>query len=76
MKSGYNRTLAANGNPTGVPAHCDPDSLLDYCYHAEPADVGRTGVRSFSATSAGALYNDPSGAAIACPVPAATAFLE
>ena len=76
VKSGYNRTLAANGTPTSVPAHCDPDSLLDYCYHAEPADVGRTGVRSFSATSAGAIYNDPSGAAIACPVPAATAFLE
>ena len=76
VKSGYNRTLAPNGTPTSVPDHCDPDSLLDYCYHAEPADVGRTGVRSFSATSAGAIYNDPSGAAIACPVPAATAFLE
>ena len=76
VKSGYNRTLAPNGTPTAVPPHCDPDSLLDYCYHSEPADVGRTGVRSFSATSAGAIYNDPSGAAIACPVPAATAFLE
>lgn len=76
VKAGYNRTLAPNGTPTSVPDHCDPDSLLDYCYHSEPADVGRTGVRSFSATSAGAIYNDPSGAAIACPVPAATAFLE
>ena len=76
VKSGYNRTLAPNGTPTTVPDHCDPDSLLDYCYHAEPADVGRTGVRSFSTTSAGAIYNDPSGAAIACPVPAETAFLE
>ncbi len=76
VKSGYSRTLAANGAPTSVPDHCDPDSLLDYCYHAEPADVGRTGVRSFSATSAGALYTDPSGAAIACPVPGGTAFLE
>lgn len=76
VKTGYRRTLAANGTPTNRPAHCDPDSLLDYCYHSEPADVGRTGVRSFSATSAGAIYMDPSGAAIACPVPAATAFLE
>ena len=76
VKSGYNRTLAPNGTPTTVPDHCDPDSLLDYCYHSEPADVGRTGVRSFSTTSAGAIYNDPSGAAIACPVPAETAFLE
>ena len=76
VKAGYNRTLAPNGAPTSVPVHCDPDSLLDYCYHSEPADVGRTGVRSFSATSAGAMYNDPSGAAIACPVPAETAFLE
>ena len=76
VKSGYNRTLAANGSPTTVPPHCDPDSLLDYCYHSEPADVGRTGVRSFSANSAGGMYNDPSGTAIACPVPAGTAFLE
>lgn len=76
VKAGYNRTLTPNGTPTSVPDHCDPDSLLDYCYHSEPADVGRTGVRSFSATSAGAIYNDPSGAAIACPVPAETAFLE
>ena len=76
VKSGYNRSLTGNGAPTSVPDHCDPDSLLDYCYHTEPADVGRTGVRSFSATSAGALYNDPSGAAIACPVPGGTAFLE
>ena len=76
VKSGYSRTLAGNGSPTTVPDHCDPDSLLDYCYHAEPADVGRTGVRSFSATSAGALYTAPDGVAIACPVPAGTAFLE
>lgn len=76
VKSGYNRTLAENGSATSVPDHCDQQSLLDYCYHSEPVTVGRTGVRSFSATSAGAIYNDPSGAAIACPVPAATAFLE
>ena len=76
VKSGYNRTLTANGTPTSVPTHCDQESLLDYCYHSEPADVGRTGVRSFSATSSGGMYNDPSGAAIACPVPAGTAFLE
>lgn len=76
VKTGYTRTLAANGQATNTPAHCDPASLLDYCYHSEPADVGRTGVRSFSATSAGAIYMDPSGTAIACPVPAATAFLE
>lgn len=76
VKTGYTRTLAENGRATNTPGHCDPASLLDYCYHSEPADVGRTGVRSFSATSAGAIYMDPSGAAIACPVPAATAFLE
>ena len=76
VKAGYTRTLAPNGTPSAVPPHCDPDSLLDYCYHSEPADVGRTGVRSFAATSAGAIYNDPSGAPIACPVPAETAFLE
>lgn len=76
IKTGYSRTFTENGQATDPPAHCDQDSVLDYCYHSEPADVGRTGVRSFSATPAGAIYMDPSGAAIACPVPAATAFLE
>lgn len=76
IKTGYSRTFVANGAATDPPAHCDQTSLLDYCYHSEPADVGRTGVRSFSATPAGAIYMDPSGAAIACPVPGATAFLE
>lgn len=75
-KTGYSRNFAENGRATNPPGHCDPDSVLDYCYHSEPADVGRTGVRSFSATPAGAIYMEPSGAAIACPVPAATAFLE
>ena len=75
-KTGYNRTFAAGQQATNRPAHCDQNSVLDYCYHSEPADVGRTGVRSFSATPAGAIYMDPSGAAIACPVPGATAFLE
>lgn len=76
IKTGYTRTFAEIVRATNPPPHCDPDSVLDYCYHTEPADVGRTGVRSFSATPAGAIYMDPSGAAIACPVPGATAFLE
>lgn len=75
-KTGYNRTFAAGQQATNPPAHCDPNSVLDYCYHSEPADLGRTGVRSFSATPAGAIYMDPAGAVINCPVPAATAFLE
>lgn len=75
-KTGYNRTFAAGQQATNRPAHCDPGSVLDYCYHSEPADVGRTGVRSFSATPAGAIYMDPAGNPIACPVPGATAFLE
>lgn len=76
IKTGYSRTFVENGQATSPPAHCDPDSVLDYCYRSEPADVGRTGVRSFSATPAGAIYMDPAGNPINCPVPAATAFLE
>lgn len=76
IKTGYSRTFVANGAATDPPAHCDQTSLLDYCYRSEPADVGRTGVRSFSATPAGAIYMDPAGNPINCPVPAATAFLE
>ena len=42
----------------------------------EPASLGLTGARAFAGSATGALYVDPAGAQIACPIPAATAFLE
>ena len=54
-----------------------PTSVLDYCYTSTPESLGRTGVRSFSATGPGAVYGDDMWhpmmethrAAIPCPVP-------
>ena len=57
-------------------AQQDPQSVLDYCYASEASSPGLTGVRAFSGSGAGALYVDIPGTAIACPIPAATMFLE
>jgi prepilin-type N-terminal cleavage/methylation domain-containing protein len=75
-KSGYSRVWTAGQAPTNVSTNLDPNSVLDYCYDSSPASLGLTGARSFSGSGTGALYVDPTGAAIACPIPAATAFLE
>ena len=76
-KSGYDRTYIPNGNAANVQANlCDPASLLDYCYVSTPTTAGLTGVRSFLGGSAGAIFQDNAGAAIACPVPNGTDTLQ
>ena len=74
-KSGYLRNWTANG-AAPLSATVDPASQLDYCYDSAPASLGLTGARAFSGSGTGALYVDPTGAQIACPIPPATAFLE
>lgn len=75
-KSGYTRDYIPNGFPTTVSTLCDPASILDFCYTSTPSQVGLTGVRSFLGGSAGTIFQDSSGAPIACPVPMGTATLE
>ena len=75
-KSGYSRNWTGGAAPTNIATNLDPNSVLDYCYASTPASLGLTGARSFSGSGTGALYVDPTGAAIACPIPAATAFLS
>lgn len=76
-KSGYNRDYVPNGNAAGVDANlCDPNSILDFCYVSAPAQIGMTGVRGFLGGSAGAIFQDETGAAIPCPVPMGTNTLE
>ena len=76
IKSGYTRNWTAAGGPAPTGPNIAPGSQLDYCYDAQPANLGLTGARAFSGTGTGAIYLDPTGAQIACPVPAGTAFLE
>ena len=76
VKSGYTRVWTAGAVPAGIGPNLDPNSVVDYCYDSSPASLGLTGARAFSGSATGALYVDPSGTAIPCPVPAATAFLE
>ena len=65
-----------NGFPTTVSTLCDPASILDFCYQASPTQIGLTGVRSFMGGSSGTIFQDTTGAPIACPVPMGTATLE
>jgi prepilin-type N-terminal cleavage/methylation domain-containing protein len=76
-KSGYVRDYVTVGVAAGVNAAiCDPNSVLDYCYTSTPSQVGLTGVRAFLGSSAGTIFMDSTGAALACPVPAGTLTLE
>jgi len=76
VKSGYTRTWSAGQAPAAIAPQLDPNSVLDYCYDSAPASLGLTGARAFAGSGTGALYVDPAGAQIACPIPGATAFLE
>lgn len=75
-KSGYTRDYIPNGFPSSVSTLCDPASILDFCYQANPTQIGMTGVRSFMGGSAGTIFQDTTGAPIACPVPMGTNTLE
>ena len=70
-KSGYMRNYASAGAAGGVGTFCDPNSVIDYCYIAFPQSM-LTGVRSFSGGAAGAIFIDPSGAPLPCPMPPGT----
>jgi len=77
-KAGYSRDYpVSNVLASGAdPAICDAGSLLDYCYVAWPAQLGLSGVRSFLGAPAGAIFQDGTGAVIACPAPAGTTLLQ
>ena len=72
-KTGYTREYVTNGVAVGFdPGRCDPNSVVDYCYTSIPTSVGITGVRGFMGASAGTIFQDETGAKIACPAPAGT----
>jgi prepilin-type N-terminal cleavage/methylation domain-containing protein len=75
-KSGYDRVWTPGAVALNPAAQCDQMSVLDYCYSSTPTSLGLTGARAFSGSGTGALYVDPTGAQIPCPIPPATAFLE
>ncbi len=75
-KSGYTRTFQDGVLVKSPSANVDPKSLLDYCYHAVPTNLGLSGVRAFMGHASGAIYMDPAGKLVACPPVAASVFLE
>ena len=72
MKDGYQREWIAGVGvpPSSISSSASPTSVLDYCYTSTPKGWWTDGLRSFSGTATGALYPDPTGAPIACPLPA------
>ena len=76
VKTGYTRVFTPGPAPANISANLDPNSVLDFCYDSSPSNLGLTGARAFSGSGRGAIYVDPTGAQIPCPIPPATAFLE
>ncbi|MGH9321160.1 MAG: hypothetical protein ACRD21_17425 [Vicinamibacteria bacterium] len=72
LKSGYTRDYQSAGPAPVASPNCDPASIIDYCYISFPASPGMSGVRSFAGGSTGAMFMDPTGAPLACPVPLGT----
>ena len=75
-KSGYTRTFQAGASVANPSSVVDPNSLLDYCYHAVPANLGLSGVRAFMGAANGAIFMDPAGALLPCPPDGTASYLE
>jgi type IV pilus assembly protein PilA len=82
IKSGYSVSLAAGGASVLVTAAantCNASAaaaMSTYWAGAVPVTLGSTGQRSFASDSRGTIFFDNTGAPIANPIPAATAFLQ
>jgi len=76
-KSGYDRQWAPVGTPPTIDTtRCDPNSEVDYCYHATPTNQGLSGVRGFMGSATGAIYITQDGQLVACPADSTSLFLE
>jgi type IV pilus assembly protein PilA len=79
VKSGYR--IASTGGGVQVLAAADTcngaeSSMTEYFASGVPVVVGSTGQRSFASDHRGTIYQDPTGAAIANPIPDATQTLQ
>jgi prepilin-type N-terminal cleavage/methylation domain-containing protein len=81
-KSGYTVSLAKETGAADVAliaATCNApanNSVAAYWAGAIPITVGSTGGRSFASDTRGTLFQNNAGAAIANPIPAATAIVQ
>ncbi len=79
IKSGYTVSVTAQGIQVLAAANtCNTtaNSMSSYHVSAAPVTAGSTGQRSFASDNRGTIYQDPTGAAIANPIPAATQILQ
>ncbi len=78
-KSGYLITVVGGGQQVLAQANtCNntANSMTEFWSGAAPVTLGTTGTRSFATDQRGALYVDPTGAAIGNPIPAGTLMLQ
>ena len=83
-KSGYSVSLAADASAGVVQieaaaATCNASAgapMSSYWAGAIPTTVGSTGQRSFATGTAGTLYQNNTGVAIANPIPAGTSIVQ
>lgn len=84
-KSGYDVQLTADGGAAGgitVTAAADTcngagaDAVAAYWAHATPLNVGSTGQRAFATDTRGTVFQDPTGAVLANPIPAGAAPIQ
>jgi prepilin-type N-terminal cleavage/methylation domain-containing protein len=82
VKSGYSVSLAAGAASVVVTLAANTcnvakgDAMSTYWAGAVPVTIGSTGQRSFATDSRGTIFFLNTGAPIANPIPAATAFLQ
>jgi len=82
IKSGYTIVVTGGAGAATVllaAATCNTaaaNSLAGYHVSATPVTVGSTGQRSFAADERGTIFQNPAGAVIANPIPAATQILQ
>ena len=81
-KSGYTVSLALETGAANVTAAANTcngaanAAVASYWSGGVPITVGSTGGRSFATDTRGTLFQDNTGAAIANPIPAATAIVQ
>ena len=66
-KGGYSRNYEPGVAGTGIPTRCEADGRVAFCYNEIPITFNMTGIRSFTASTGGTIYEQiNTGAMIDC----------
>jgi hypothetical protein len=79
VKSGYTVTVAQEATGAAVAGvACNGAAALTTSYwaSANPVTIGSTGQRAFATDTRGTIFQDPTGAPLANPIPVGTAPVQ